>query len=66
MLPSLELEELRGSNSVGTTQSIKTIKKKCLSIQEWNKELELSAQRWANQCVKHSVPDIKDTCRDLG
>ncbi|XP_026321825.1 uncharacterized protein LOC113231623 isoform X2 [Hyposmocoma kahamanoa] len=32
---------------------------------EWNKELELTAQRWANQCVKHSVPDIKDTCRDL-
>ncbi|KAI5646496.1 cysteine-rich secretory protein family domain-containing protein [Phthorimaea operculella] len=33
---------------------------------EWNEELELSAQRWANQCVKHSSPDIKDTCRDLG
>ncbi|KAJ2952246.1 hypothetical protein O0L34_g4523 [Tuta absoluta] len=32
---------------------------------EWNEELELSAQRWANQCVKHSSPDIKDTCRDL-
>ncbi|PZC86581.1 hypothetical protein B5X24_HaOG206142 [Helicoverpa armigera] len=33
---------------------------------EWNKELEISAQRWADQCVKHRVPDIQDTCRDLG
>ncbi|XP_049869902.1 uncharacterized protein LOC126369502 isoform X2 [Pectinophora gossypiella] len=33
---------------------------------EWSDELELSAQRWANQCVKHSTPDIRDTCRDLG
>ncbi|CAH0702861.1 unnamed protein product [Spodoptera exigua] len=32
----------------------------------WNRELELSAQRWADQCVKHAVPDIQDTCRDLG
>ncbi|KAJ0178900.1 hypothetical protein K1T71_005675 [Dendrolimus kikuchii] len=32
---------------------------------DWNVELEKSAQRWANQCVKHSVPDIQDSCRDL-
>ncbi|XP_035438746.2 uncharacterized protein LOC118268386 [Spodoptera frugiperda] len=32
----------------------------------WNRELEVSAQRWADQCVKHNVPDIQDTCRDLG
>ncbi|XP_028025765.1 uncharacterized protein LOC114239677 [Bombyx mandarina] len=33
---------------------------------EWNDELQKSAQRWANQCVKHRAPDIKDVCRDLG
>ncbi|XP_075971529.1 uncharacterized protein LOC142973573 isoform X3 [Anticarsia gemmatalis] len=30
----------------------------------WNAELENSAQRWADQCVKHDVPDLKDSCRD--
>lgn len=35
-------------------------------MQEWNDELQKSAQRWANQCVKHRAPDIKDVCRDLG
>ncbi|XP_050685197.1 uncharacterized protein LOC126979730 isoform X2 [Leptidea sinapis] len=29
---------------------------------EWNEELELFAQRWADQCVKH--PADLDTCRD--
>ncbi|KAJ8727511.1 hypothetical protein PYW07_001630 [Mythimna separata] len=33
---------------------------------KWNKELEISAQRWADQCVRHRVPDMQDTCRDLG
>ncbi|XP_022825073.1 cell wall protein PRY3-like [Spodoptera litura] len=37
-----------------------------LYYQVWNRELEVSAQRWADQCVKHNVPDIQDTCRDLG
>ncbi|XP_026737029.1 cell wall protein PRY3-like isoform X2 [Trichoplusia ni] len=32
----------------------------------WNRELEESAQRWADQCVQYSVRDVKDTCRDLG
>ncbi|CAG9795159.1 unnamed protein product [Diatraea saccharalis] len=33
----------------------------------WNEELEKSAQRWADQCVKQiSLSDQKDTCRDLG
>ncbi|CAB3236851.1 unnamed protein product [Arctia plantaginis] len=33
---------------------------------EWNMELEKSAQRWADQCVKHGDADLQDSCRDLG
>ncbi|XP_045446929.1 uncharacterized protein LOC123655137 [Melitaea cinxia] len=32
---------------------------------EWNKELEISAQRWADQCVKSTLYNNTDTCRDL-
>ncbi|CAK1598643.1 unnamed protein product [Parnassius mnemosyne] len=32
---------------------------------EWNDELEISAQRWADQCMPYKQLDIKDFCRDL-
>ncbi|XP_028175778.1 uncharacterized protein LOC114364001 [Ostrinia furnacalis] len=32
---------------------------------EWNEELEVSAQRWADQCVSQGATDIQDDCRDL-
>ncbi|CAH0725243.1 unnamed protein product, partial [Brenthis ino] len=32
----------------------------------WNDELELFAQRWADQCVKSSSYNETDSCRDLG
>ncbi|XP_046963487.1 peptidase inhibitor 16-like [Vanessa cardui] len=31
----------------------------------WNKDLEISAQRWADQCVKSGLYDGTDSCRDL-
>ncbi|XP_064071478.1 peptidase inhibitor 16-like [Vanessa tameamea] len=32
---------------------------------QWNKYLEVSAQRWADQCVKSGLYDGTDSCRDL-
>ncbi|XP_052749209.1 uncharacterized protein LOC113515636 isoform X2 [Galleria mellonella] len=32
---------------------------------EWSQALEISAQRWADQCVIQKSPDILDNCRDL-
>ncbi|KAJ8733356.1 hypothetical protein PYW08_001654 [Mythimna loreyi] len=47
--------EIRSLPSAGSMRKLK-----------WNRELEISAQRWADQCVRHRVPDTQDACRDLG
>ncbi|KAG6459622.1 uncharacterized protein LOC115449578 [Manduca sexta] len=58
-----KINSRRNKVALGELKSLKSAES-MLKL-EWNEDLALSAQRWANQCVKHNVPDIKDFCRDL-